>query len=232
MNVFIFNVFIFNVILVYGVWVDGLTWLKVILLFVCKGLIVIVVQFLLIGFEVDVVVVQCVIVLVEGEVVLVGYSYVGVVIGEVGNDLKVVCMVYIDVFVLDVGELVGMLFVIFEVVLFNDEICLDVQGYLKFICDGIFNLFVQDLDEVEKVIVYVMQGLLYVFVFGGMFIQVVWCIWLIYYFIGNQDYVIFCVEQECMVVCMNVIVVYVDSSYVLMLLQLQVVVDFIVLVVV
>ena len=96
MNASIPNASIPNVILVHGAWADGSTWSKVIPLLARNGLTATAVQLPLTGFEADVAAVQRAIALAEGEVVLVGHSYAGAVIGEAGNDPKVARMVYID----------------------------------------------------------------------------------------------------------------------------------------
>src|SRR5690242_8484492 len=157
-NASIPNASIPNVILVHGAWADGSTWSKVIPLLARNGLTATAVQLPLTGFEADVAAVQRAIALAEGEVVLVGHSYAGAVIGEAGNDPKVARMVYIDAFAPDAGESAGTLFATFEAAPLNDEIRPDAQGYLKLSRDGIFKLFAQDLDEAEKAVIHATQG--------------------------------------------------------------------------
>ena len=222
------NTSIPNVILVHGAWADGSTWSKVIPLLARKGLTVTALQLPLTGFEADVAAVQRAITLAEGEVVLVGHSYAGAVIGEAGNDPKVARMVYIDAFAPDAGESAGTLFETFEAAPLNDEIRPDAQGYLKLTRDGIFKLFAQDLDEAEKAIIYATQGPLHAYALGGTLTQAAWRSRPTYYFIGNQDQAIPRVEQERMAARMNATVVRVDSSHVPMLSQPQAVADFIV----
>lgn len=228
MNTAIPNASIPNVILVHGAWADGSTWSKVIPLLARKGLTATAVQLPLTGFDADVAAVQRAIALAEGEVVLVGHSYAGAVIGEAGNDPKVTRMVYIDAFAPDAGESAGTLFATFEAAPLNDEIRPDAQGYLKLSRDGIFKLFAQDLDEAEQAIVYATQGPLHASALGGTLTQAAWRIRPTYYFIGNQDQAIPRVEQERMAARMNATVAHVDSSHVPMLSQPQAVADFIV----
>jgi pimeloyl-ACP methyl ester carboxylesterase len=92
-----------NVILVHGAWADGSSWARVIPLLAAKGLNVTAVQLPLTSFEADVEAVRRAIALVEGEVLLVGHSYAGAVIGQAGNDPKVARLVYIDAFAPDTG---------------------------------------------------------------------------------------------------------------------------------
>jgi pimeloyl-ACP methyl ester carboxylesterase len=93
-----------NVILVHGAWADGSSWARVIPLLAAKGLNVTAVQLPLTSFEADVEAVRRAIALVEGEVLLVGHSYAGAVIGQAGNDPKVARLVYIDAFAPDTGS--------------------------------------------------------------------------------------------------------------------------------
>ncbi len=69
-------------ILVHGAWADGSCWAKVIPLLAAKGLEVTAVQLPLTGFEADVAAVRRAIALAGGDVVLVGHSYAGAVIGR------------------------------------------------------------------------------------------------------------------------------------------------------
>lgn len=227
MNTSIPNASIPNVILVHGAWADGSSWSKVIPLLVEQGLTATAVQLPLTGFDADVAAVQRAIALAEGEVVLVGHSYAGAVIGEAGNDPKVARMVYIDAFGPDAGESAGTLFETFEAAPLNAEIRPDAQGFLKLTRDGIFNLFAQDLDDTEKAFIHATQGPLHASALGGTLTEAAWRSRPTFYLIGNQDHAIPRVEQERMAARMNATVVRVDSSHVPMLSQPQVVADFI-----
>ena len=219
---------IFNVILVHGAWADGSSWSKVIPLLTAKGMTVTAVQLPLTDFDVDVAAVRRAIALAEGDVVLVGHSYAGAVIGEAGNDPKVARMVYIDAFAPDAGESAGTLFEAFEAAPLSDAIRPDAQGYLKLTRDGIFELFAQDLDATEKAVVHATHGPLHASALGGTLTEAAWRTRPTYYFIGNQDHAIPRVEQERMAARMNATVARVDSSHVPMLSQPQAVADFIV----
>jgi predicted alpha/beta hydrolase family esterase len=75
-----------NVILVQGAWAGGSCWNKVIPMLIARKLAVTAVQLPLTSFESDVAAVGRAITLADGDVVLVGHSYAGAVIGEAGND--------------------------------------------------------------------------------------------------------------------------------------------------
>jgi pimeloyl-ACP methyl ester carboxylesterase len=208
-----------NVILVHGAWGDGSNWAKVIPLLAEKGLAVMAVQLPLTGFEADVAAVRRAIALAEGDVVLVGHSYAGAVIGEAGNDPKVVRLVYVDAFAPDAGESAGALFAQFQSAPLNDEIRPDAQGFLKLTRTGIFELFAQDLSDDEKAVAFATQGPVNGAALGGVLSQAAWRSRPTYYLIGNQDHAIPRVEQERMAARMNATVAHVDSSHVPMLSQ-------------
>jgi pimeloyl-ACP methyl ester carboxylesterase len=216
-----------NVILVHGAWADGSSWAKVIPLLAAKGLTVAAVQLPLTSYEADVAAVQRAIARAEGEVVLVGHSYGGAVIGQAGNDPKVARLVYVDAFAPDAGESAGSLFSQFQSAPLGAELRPDAEGFLKLSHTGVFDLFAQDLDEAEKAIVYATQGPINGAALGGTLSEAAWRSRATFYLIGDQDYAIPPVEQERMAARMNATVAHVNSSHVPMLSQPEAVADFI-----
>jgi pimeloyl-ACP methyl ester carboxylesterase len=216
-----------NVILVHGAWADGSSWAKVIPLLAADGIAATAVQLPLSSFEADVAAVRRAIALAEGNVVLVGHSYAGAVIGEAGNDPKVARLVYIDAFAPDGGESAGSLFAHFESAPLNAEIRPDAEGFLKLTRTGIFELFAQDLDDKEKALVYASQGPINGAALGGVLSQAAWRTRPTYYMIGDQDHAIPRAEQERMAARMNATVMHVNASHVPMLSQPQAVAQFI-----
>jgi len=217
-----------NIVLVHGAWADGSSWAKVIPLLVAKGLKVSAVQLPLTSFDADVAAVKRAIALAGDDVVLVGHSYAGAVIGEAGSDPKVARLVYIDAFAPGAGESAGSLFAQFESAPLGAEIRPDDQGFLKLTHDGVFNLFAQDLSENEKALVYVTQGPINGAALGGTLTQTAWKTRPTFYLIGDQDHAIPRVEQERMAARMNATVVHVNSSHVPMLSAPETVANFIV----
>jgi len=214
-------------ILVHGAWADGSCWERVIPLLAEKGIEVTAVQLPLTGFEADVAAVRRAIALADGDLVLVGHSYAGAVIGEAGNDPKVARLVYIDAFAPDAGESAGTLFAKFESAPLNAELRPDADGFLKLTRKGIFELFAQDLDEKTKTIVHAAQGPVNGAALGGALTKAAWRDRPTFYLIGDQDHAIPRVEQERMAARMNATVVHVNSSHVPMLSQPAAVASFI-----
>lgn len=84
-----------NVVLVHGAFADGASWGGVVERLQAASLRVVAVQLPLTSLEADVEVVQRELNRLEGDVVLVGHSYGGVVISEAGLDPKVTGLVYV-----------------------------------------------------------------------------------------------------------------------------------------
>lgn len=93
-----------NVVLVHGLYADGSSWGKVIPLLQARGLHVTAVQNPTTSLEDDAAAVRRTLALQDGPTVLVGHSYGGMVISEVGNDPKVASLVYVAARAPDAGE--------------------------------------------------------------------------------------------------------------------------------
>src|ERR1700732_2092164 len=93
-----------NVVLVHGGFVDGSGWEGVYKALKKDGYTVAIVQIPTISLADDVAATKRAIAAQNGPVILVGHSYGGVVITEVGNDPKVAGLVYVSAFAPDKGE--------------------------------------------------------------------------------------------------------------------------------
>src|SRR5271163_4638080 len=93
-----------NIVLVHGGLVDGSGWKGVYKALKKDGYTVAIVQNPTISLADDVAVTKRAIAAQNGPVILVGHSYGGVVITEVGNDPKVAGLVYVTAFAPDKGE--------------------------------------------------------------------------------------------------------------------------------
>jgi pimeloyl-ACP methyl ester carboxylesterase len=98
-----------SVVLVHGGFVDGSGWEGTYKALTAKGYNVSIVQNPTISLADDVAFTKRAIAAAEGDVILVGHSYGGVVITEAGNDPKVAGLVYVTAFAADQGESVGKL---------------------------------------------------------------------------------------------------------------------------
>ena len=98
-----------SVVLVHGGFVDGSGWEGVYKALTRDGYKVSIVQNPTVSLKEDVAFTRRAIAAAEGDVILVGHSYGGVVVSEAGNDPKVAGLVYITAFAADAGESVGKL---------------------------------------------------------------------------------------------------------------------------
>jgi pimeloyl-ACP methyl ester carboxylesterase len=93
-----------NVVLVHGLYADGSSWIDVIPYLQRAGLNVTVVQNPLTSLADDVAATRRVLASQEGPTVLVGHSFAGTIISEVGDDPKVSALVYVAARAPDAGE--------------------------------------------------------------------------------------------------------------------------------
>jgi len=93
-----------TVVLIHGAFADGSSWDKVIPILQAKGLKVVSVQNPLTSLADDVAAGKRVIDEQSGPVILVGHSWGGTVITQLGDDAKVAALVYVAGFAPDVGE--------------------------------------------------------------------------------------------------------------------------------
>ncbi|HEY2624769.1 MAG TPA: alpha/beta hydrolase, partial [Dyella sp.] len=93
-----------NIVLVHGAWVNGSGWKPVYDILVKDGYNVSIAEHPLTSFTDDVTAVKRVVDMQDGPTILVGHSYGGAIITDVGNDPKVVGLVYIAAHALDEGE--------------------------------------------------------------------------------------------------------------------------------
>jgi pimeloyl-ACP methyl ester carboxylesterase len=93
-----------NIVLVHGAWVNGSGWRPVYDILVKDGYHVSVAEHPLTSYGEDVTAVKRIVDMQDGPTILVGHSYGGAIITDVGNDPKVVGLVYIAAHALDQGE--------------------------------------------------------------------------------------------------------------------------------
>src|SRR5476649_97723 len=93
-----------NIVLVHVAWVNGSGWKPVYDILVKDGYHVSVAEHPLTSFDDDVTAVKRIVEMQDGPTILVGHSYGGAIITDVGNDPKVVGLVYIAAHALDKGE--------------------------------------------------------------------------------------------------------------------------------
>jgi pimeloyl-ACP methyl ester carboxylesterase len=139
-----------NILLVHGAWADGSSYEKVIPLLQQQGFNVVSVQIPLTSFDDDVATTRRALALEDGPVVLVGHSYGGAVITEVGTDPKVVGLVYLAALAPDIGESTSSLLGSVPATPLFSQLSEDSYGFLTVSVQGYLDDFVEGLPLKEQ----------------------------------------------------------------------------------
>jgi pimeloyl-ACP methyl ester carboxylesterase len=163
-----------NIVIVHGAWVDASSWSKVIPLLQEKGFHVVAVQNPLTSLADDIAATQRVVALQDGPVLLVGHSYGGVVITEVGNDPKVVGLVYVAAFAPPDGGSINSMGKTYPAAPLGGELRPDAQGFLSVTPKGIAEDIAQEFPEKEQQVLTATQGQTASSVFGATIKTAAW----------------------------------------------------------
>src|SRR6202041_3513372 len=147
-----------NIVLVHGAWADGSCWTKVIPLLEAKGLHVTAVQNPLTSLAEDVAATKRILALQDGPVILVGHSWGGAVITQVGDDPKVAALVYIAAYAPDVGQSANDASTPFGLSEGQKQIRVDGQHFAYMTREGILEDFAQGLPVPERDIILAVEG--------------------------------------------------------------------------
>lgn len=147
-----------TVVLVHGAFADGSGWDKVIPLLQAKGLDVVSVQNPLSSLADDVAATRRVLDAQKGPVVLVGHSWGGVVISEVGIHERVKSLVYVAAFAPSAGQSAAELGKGYPTPPGSDFIVPDKEGFLTLSPEGMAKHFAQDLPAAETRLMAATQG--------------------------------------------------------------------------
>lgn len=147
-----------NVVLVHGAWANGSSWSKVIPLLVARGLQVTAVEIPLTSLADDVATVQRALDLETQPVLLVGHSYGGAVITQVGNHPNVAGLLYVAAYAPDDGESALSLANAYPTPVGKELRPDPSMMFYKLSAKGIYEDFAQDLSPVEKLNLFVTQG--------------------------------------------------------------------------
>ena len=162
-----------TIVFVHGLWADGSSWNKLINPLVDKGYEVISVQNPTIFLEDDVTATKRAIERAGGDVVLVGHSWGGFVITEVGVDPRVKALVYIAAFAPDKGETAASLGQSASPTILSGFIQ-KANGYLTLSREGVAKAFAGDLTQKEQDVVYAVQEPAAEKVFGDVASNAAW----------------------------------------------------------
>jgi pimeloyl-ACP methyl ester carboxylesterase len=147
-----------TVILVHGAFADGSSWRRVIPLLRERGLDVVAVQNPLTSLADDVAATQRAMDRVAGPVILVGPSFAGPVITQLGVDPRVVGLVYVAAIVPDVGQSVNDVLAGVPPAPALTQVKLDASGFLTITAEGMRDDFAQDVPPAEAEVLALVQG--------------------------------------------------------------------------
>jgi pimeloyl-ACP methyl ester carboxylesterase len=147
-----------NVVIVHGAFADGSSWDKVIPLLQAKGIRVIAVQNPLTSLADDVAATKRAIDSLQGPIVLVGHSWGGAVITQVGNDPKVVALVYVAAGAPDRGQTFAEMQKPYAAPPVSTEIREGPTGFLTLTDAGVNNDLAPDLPVAERQVLAATQG--------------------------------------------------------------------------
>lgn len=206
-----------NIVLVHGAWADGSSWAKVIPLLEKAGLNAVAVQNPLTSFTDDVAATKRAMALQDGPVILVGHSWGGVVITEVGVDPKVAGLVYVAALVPDVGQAAGDLGKEFPPPPGAAELRPDADGYLTVTTKGIVESFAPDLSPPQRRLVVATQGATNSALFGAKVANAAWKTKPTWYVVAANDRMIQPDLERKFAKAMKAKTLTVSSSHVAML---------------
>lgn len=150
-----------NIVLVHGAFADGTSWAKVIPILESRGFHVVAVQNPLTSLADDVNSTRRIVALQDGPVILVGHSWGGAVITEVGDDPKVVGLVYVAAYVPDAGTSANETSAPFGPTPGQSAIQVDPHHFASMSSEGILNSFAEGLPMAERRLVLAVQGQIY-----------------------------------------------------------------------
>jgi pimeloyl-ACP methyl ester carboxylesterase len=150
-----------NIVLVHGAFADGTSWGKVIPILEARGFHVVAVQNPLTSMADDANATRRLIALQDGPVILVGHSWGGAVISEVGDDPKVVGLVYVAAYVPEVGASANQTSDPFGPTPGQKAIKVDEQHFAWMSEEGIINAFADGLPIAERRLVLAVEGQIY-----------------------------------------------------------------------
>jgi pimeloyl-ACP methyl ester carboxylesterase len=214
-----------TIVLVHGAWADGSSWNKVIPILQKQGYETIAVQNPLTSLEDDVASVKRILAEVPGDVILVGHSWGGVVITEMGNDPKVKSLVYVAAYAPDLGEsIVSISKDSYEIRKFpmspvtdTDRIVSD--GFIRLKEATVLNYFAQDLPKSEARLIAAGQGRFHVSTIIAKVSHLAWKTKPSFYIVADLDKIIPPQTESYMAKRINAKTYHLSGSHVVMLSQ-------------
>jgi len=203
-----------TVVLVHGAFADGSGWDKVVALLQARGLHVVAVQNPLTSLADDVAATRRVLDVQTGPVVLVGHSWGGVVISEIGTHDRVKSLVYVAAFAPSEGQSAADLGKGYPTPPGLSFLVQDREGFLTLSPDGIARHFAQDLPAAQTRLMAVRQGPISAKSFDEKVTAAAWKMKPSWYVLTQQDHMIDPSLQRAMAERISAHIVNVPTSHV------------------
>src|SRR5262247_2922842 len=216
-----------NIVLVHGAFADGTCWAKVIPILESRGFHVVAVQNPLTSLSDDASATRRIIAMQDGPVILVGHSWGGAVISEVGDDPKVAGLVYVAAYVPDVGMSANDTSNPFGPTPGQKAIQVDAQHFAWMSEQGILNSFADGLPMAERRIVLAVQGQIYGPMFDEKLTHAAWKSKPSWHVIATNDHTLSPAMEEAGAKKAGGVAISVPTCHVAMLQEPQKVADFI-----
>jgi len=216
-----------NIVLVHGAFADGSSWSKVIPILEKRRLHVVAVQNPLTSLSDDANATRRIIAMQDGPVILVGHSWGGAVISEVGDDPKVAGLVYVAAYAPEVGTSANETSAPFGPTPGQKAIKVDAQHFASMSEDGILNSFADGLPMAERRIVLAVQGQIYGPMFDEKLTHAAWKSKPSWHVIATKDHTLSPAMEEAGAKKARGVAISVPTCHVAMLQEPQKVADLI-----
>jgi pimeloyl-ACP methyl ester carboxylesterase len=216
-----------NVVLVHGAFADGSSWSKVIPLLQAKGLTATAVQIPLTSLNDDVAATKRAIDAQDGRVLLVGHSWGGAVISQIGTDPKVAGLVYVVAGAPNAGQSFSEMSQGYPTPPGSRQLKADAAGFVSLSPQAIAENFAPDLPRAEAAVIAATQGPIAGTCFDAKITNGAWTTKPSWYVVAGRDRMIDPNLERALAKKINATTLELDSSHVAMLSHPQQVAAFI-----
>ena len=216
-----------SIVLVHGAFADGSSWSKIIPLLQSRGFTVTAVQNPLTSLKDDVAATKRAIEVQDGRVLLVGHSWAGAVITQIGTDPKVAGLVFVAAGAPNVGQSFSEMSQGYPTPPGIARLKADAAGFLALPPSAVASDFAQDLSSGETAIMAVTQGPIAAACFSTKVTAAAWKTKPSWYIVAKHDRMIDPNLERSLARKIKARTLELDSSHVVMLSRPQQVAAFI-----
>jgi pimeloyl-ACP methyl ester carboxylesterase len=216
-----------NVVLVHGAFADGSSWSKIVPLLEAKGLNVTAVQNPLTSLDDDVAATKRAIDAQPGRVLLVGHSWAGAVISQIGDDPKVAGLVFVAAGAPDAGQSFSEMGKNYPAPAGIKQLKVDASGFASLPRAAVVKYFAPDLPHGEADVIAATQGPIATKCFDAKITAAAWKTKPTWYVVAARDQMIQPSLERALAKKMKATTIELPTSHVPMLAQPRAVAAFI-----